>query len=165
MSVGAGAGTGPVGASAPAVVPVAPGDGLEVRVGQGRMIVPMAAVAQVGRYRVGGKLPGAARHVAGIGAWEDQLVVSLSLVPLEAVVDREATGILLETRHRTPMRWALEIVAPVGIIRVTKLVAAPAAASSRRPAWLLNATTSDNRTMLWVEVDGMIAAAGEAGSR
>lgn len=155
MSASAGAGAGTSGVM----------DGLEVRVGQGRMIVPMAAVSQVGRYRVGGKLPGATRHVAGIGAWEDQLVVSLSLVATPAAADREATGILLETKHRTPMRWALEIVAPVGLIHVTKLVPAPAAALSRRPAWLLNATTSDDRTMLWIEVDGMIAAAAEAGSR
>lgn len=133
-------------------------EGLECRVGQGRMIVPMAAVAQVGRYRVGGRLPASARHVAGIGAWADQLVVSLSIVSPPAAVDREATGILLETLTRTSMRWALEIVAPVGIVKVAKITP-NVQVSARRPAWLQNATTVDNRTMLWIAVEEMIAAA------
>lgn len=138
-----------------------PMDGLECRIGQGRMIVPMAAVGQVGHYRVGGRLPASARHVTGIGAWDDQLVVSLSIVPAAAAIDREATGILLETRVRTPMRWALEIVAPVGIVRVAR-VTPNAAVSARRPAWLQNAVTFDDRTMLWIAVDEMIADAGRA---
>ena len=138
-------------------------EGLECRVGQGRMIVPMAAVAQVGRYRVGGRLPASARHVAGIGAWEDQLVVSLSIVSPPQAVDREATGILLETQARSPMRWALEIVAPVGIVKVAKITP-NVQVSARRPAWLQNATTVDNRTMLWIAVEDMIAAAGAPAS-
>ncbi len=136
-------------------------DGLECRVGHGRMIVPMTAVAQVGRYRVGGRLPARARHVAGIGVWEDQLVVSLSLVAAAPAADREATGILLETNARTEMRWALEIVAPVGMIRVARITP-NVQVSARRPAWLQNAITFDNRTMLWVAVEDMITAA-EAG--
>ena len=134
-------------------------EGLECRIGQGRMIVPMTAVAQVGRYRVGGRLPASAGHVAGIGAWEDQLVVSLSIVAPPAVSDSETTGILLATTAPTPMRWALEIVAPVGIVRVAK-VTPNAQVSGRRPAWLQNATTVDDRTMLWIAIDDMIAAAG-----
>jgi chemotaxis signal transduction protein len=134
-------------------------DGLECRIGQGRMIVPMTAVAEVGRYRVGGRLPTAARHVAGIGAWEGRLVVSLSLVAPTAAIDREATGVLLETRRQTPMRWALEIIAPVGIVRVAEITP-NVQQSSRRPAWLQTATTSDRRTMLWIDVEDMIAAAG-----
>jgi len=136
----------------------AAGDGLECRIGHGRMIVPMMAVAQVGRYRVGGRLPGAARHVAGIGAWEGQLVVSLSLVAAPPAIDREATGILLETQRPSPMRWALEIVAPIGIVRVSK-VTPNVQVSDRRPAWLQNATTFDARMMLWIAVEDMIAAA------
>jgi hypothetical protein len=31
--------------------------------------------------------------------------------------------------------------------------------SARRPAWMQTATTSDGRTMLWIAVDEMIAAA------
>lgn len=139
-------------------------EGLECRVGQGRMIVPMAAVAQVGRYRVGGRLPSSARHVAGIGTWEDRLVVSLSIVAPPAVTDREATGILLTTSTQTAMRWALEIVAPVGIVRVAK-VTPNVQASARRPAWLQNATTADSRTMLWIAVDEMIAAAAAGAPR
>ena len=139
-------------------------EGLECRIGQGRMIVPMAAVAQVGRYRVGGRLPASARHVAGIGAWEDRLVVSLSIVAPPAATDREATGILLATAAQTPMRWALEIVAPVGIVRVAK-VTPNVLVSERRPAWLQNATTSDARTMLWIAVDEMIAAAAAGAPR
>jgi hypothetical protein len=135
------------------------GDGLECRIGQGRVIVPMTAVAQVGRYRVGGRLPASARHVAGIGAWEDRLVVSLSLVSPEPAIDREATGILLETQAPTPMRWALEIVAPVGIVRVSRITP-NVQPSARRPTWLQNAVTFDDRTMLWIAVDEMIAAAG-----
>jgi len=134
-------------------------NGLECRIGQGRLIVPMTAVAQVGNYRVGGRLPTSARHVAGIGAWEEQLVVSLSLVASAATVDREATGILLETKARTPMRWALEIIAPVGIVRVVKITP-NAQPSTRRPAWLQTAITSDDRTMLWIAVEEMIAATG-----
>lgn len=134
-------------------------EGLECRIGHGRMIVPMAAVAQVGRYRVGGRLPTSARHVAGIGAWEDQLVVSMSIVSTPPALDREATGILLETQVRTPMRWALEIVAPVGIVRVARITP-NVQVSERRPAWLQNAVTSDDRTMLWIAVEEMIAAAG-----
>jgi hypothetical protein len=133
-------------------------EGLECRIGHGRMIVPMASVAQVGRYRVGGRLPTSARHVAGIGAWEEQLVVSLSIVTTSQALDREVTGILLQTAVRTEMRWALEIVAPVGIVRITK-VTPNAHVSDRRPAWLQNAMTSDDRTMLWIAVEDMIAAA------
>ena len=134
-------------------------EGLECRIGHGRMIVPMASVAQVGRYRVGGRLPTSARHVAGIGAWADQLVVSLSIVSTATAADREATGILLETQVRSPMRWALEIVAPVGIVRVAKITP-NTHVSDRRPAWLQNAVTSDDRTMLWIAVEDMIVAAG-----
>ena len=137
---------------------LAAADGLECRIGQGRAIVPMSAVAQVGRYRVGARLPTSARHVAGIGAWDDRLVVSLSLVVSAAAIDREATGILLETGVRTPMRWALEIVAPIGIVRVARIVP-NVQASSRRPPWLHSAITFDDRTMLWVAVDDMVAAA------
>lgn len=133
-------------------------EGLECRIGQGRMIVPMAAVAQVGRYRVGGRLPASARHVAGIGAWADQLVVSLSIVAPPAVIDREVTGILLTSAARTAMRWALEIVAPIGMVRVDQITP-NVQVSSRRPAWLQNATTADHRTMLWIAVEDMIAAA------
>jgi hypothetical protein len=125
------------------------------------MIVPMAAVGQVGRYRVGGRLPASAPHVAGIGAWDGRLVVSLSLVPPPAAIDRETSGILLETGAPAPMRWALEIVAPVGIVRVARL-APNAQISARRPAWLQTATTSDGRTMLWIGVAEMVAAAGGA---
>jgi chemotaxis signal transduction protein len=137
----------------------APAQGLECRVGGGRMIVPMTAVAQVGQYRVGGRLPTSLRHVAGIGTWEDQLVVSLSLVSPPAAIDRETTGILLATATATPMRWALEIAAPVGIVRVVRITP-NAQVSSRRPAWLQNATTFDDRMMLWVAVEEMIAALG-----
>lgn len=136
-------------------------EALECRIGAGRMLVPMSAVAQVGQYRVGGRLPASARHVAGIGAWEDLLVISLSLVTPAPAVDREATGILLQTAVKSPMRWALEILAPVGIVRVTKL-APNVQVSARRPAWLQTATTSDARTMLWVAVEDMIAATGVA---
>jgi len=134
-------------------------DGLECRIGQGRMIVPMTSVAQVGRYRVSGRPPASARFIAGIGAWEDQLVVSMSLVVTPPAIDREATGILLATKARTPMRWALEIVAPVGIVHVAKITP-NVQVSARRPAWLQNAVTTDNRTMLWIAVEDMIAAAG-----
>ncbi len=134
-------------------------EGLECRIGHGRMIVPMTSVAQVGRYRVGGRLPTSARHVAGIGAWQDQLVVSLSIVSTAAAIDRETTGILLQTQARSPMRWALEIVAPVGIVRVAKITP-NAHVSERRPAWLQNAVTSDDRTMLWIAVEDMVVAAG-----
>jgi chemotaxis signal transduction protein len=134
-------------------------EGLECRIGHGRVIVPMAAVAQVGRYRVGGRLPKSARYVAGIGAWDDQLVVSLSLVVAAPAIDREATGILLDTKVRTAMRWALEIVAPVGMVRVAKITP-NVQVSERRPVWLQNAVTHDDRTMLWIAVEDMIAAAG-----
>jgi len=134
-------------------------EGLECRIGHGRMIVPMAAVSQVGRYRVGGRLPTSVRHVSGIGAWEEQLVVSLSIVATPPSIDREVTGILLATSVRTPMRWALEIVAPVGIVRVAK-VTPNVQVSERRPAWLQNAVTADDRTMLWIAIEEMIAAAG-----
>lgn len=139
-------------------------EGLECRIGQGRMIVPMTAVAQVGRYRVGGRLPASVRHVAGIGAWEDRIVVSLSILTPPPAADREATGILLETAAGTPMRWALEIVAPVGIVRIAR-VTPNVQVSARRPAWLQNATTVDDRTMLWIAIDEMIAAAGAGAAR
>jgi hypothetical protein len=126
------------------------------------MIVPMVSVGQIGRYRIGGRLPNVSQYVGGLGVWDNELVVSLSLVPVQRGFERESTGILLRA-PQSSTRWALEIAAPVGLVSVAN-VSSPTQTSSTRPSWLLTATTSTDRTILWINVDEMIASAERAGS-
>ena len=124
------------------------------------MIVPMAAVGQIGRYRIGGRLPNCSQYVAGLGLWDKDLVVSLSLVPVTRGTDRESIGIMLKTPHSNTL-WALEIASPVGLVSVSS-ISQPTQTSSTRPSWLLTGTTTNERTVLWINVDEMVASAERA---
>lgn len=105
-------------------------------------------------------MPYSSRFVSGLGVWNDELVVSLSLVAVPHATDRESTGILLKTPGSTT-RWALEISAPIGLLTVSNVVP-PTQITSSRPAWLLSATTATERTLLWIDVDEMVRAAEHA---
>ncbi|MGE3543114.1 MAG: hypothetical protein AB7L28_04260 [Kofleriaceae bacterium] len=120
----------------------------------------MVSVGQIGRFRIGGRLPYSSQYVGGLGVWDNEVVVSLSLVPVQRGFERESTGILLRT-PQSAVRWALEIAAPVGLVSVAS-VASPTQTSSTRPSWLLTATTSTERTILWINVDEMISSAERA---
>ncbi|HSS01987.1 MAG TPA: hypothetical protein VLM79_33240, partial [Kofleriaceae bacterium] len=82
------------------------------------MSVAMDTIDMLAEYPVGARLPLTDRISYSIGAWQDDVVMSVSLAPLDGVPSaRTTTGLVLVTPG-TPIRWAFEIVASVGVVEI-----------------------------------------------
>ena len=124
---------------------------LECRVGLGRVSVATEAIDTLGEYYVGARLPLTDRLSYAVGVWRDDVVLSLSLGRVESAVSRERTGLMLVTPG-TAIRWAFEIVAPVGLVEIESLTA-PHSADMR---WLCTATLSRGGAIQFVDVQALI---------
>jgi hypothetical protein len=125
---------------------------LECRLGLGRVSVATEVIDVVGEYSIGARLPLTDRIHYSIGVWGDDVVLSLSLMHVESDANRMTTGLLLATPGTT-IRWAFEIVAPVGLVEIASLGAPPSPAMP----WLRSATLSGGGNMQFVDVRALIA--------
>jgi hypothetical protein len=124
---------------------------LECRVGLGRMAIASDAIDVVGEYMVGTRLPLSERISYSIGVWENDIVLSMSLARIEAVTNRSTNGLLLVTPGAS-LRWAFEIVAPVGLVEITTL----SKPQSEAMRWLRTATLSRGGSIQFVDVRALI---------
>ena len=124
---------------------------LECRVGLGRVSVATEAIDTLGEYSVGARLPLTDRLSYAVGVWQDDVVLSLSLGRVESAVTRTRTGLLLVTPG-TAIRWAFEIVAPVGLVEIESLTEHSAAMR-----WLCTATLSRGGAIQFVDVQALIS--------
>jgi len=136
---------------------------LECRVGAGVVLVPAIEVERLAEYVVGAPPPGAPRYVAGIGSLDDEVVLSLSLVPHPRARRREVHGLLLVRAHGEAPRWALEVAASASFVRVDDEPVDPPPSSSH-PPWLQIAV-ADGARRPFVDVHRMVRciASGEEG--
>lgn len=124
---------------------------LECRVGLGQMAVATDAIDVVGEYSVGTRLPLTERISYSIGVWQDDIVLSLSLVRIEAAPSRAITGLVLLTPGAS-LRWAFEIVAPVGLVEIAA-VHRPQSDATR---WLRPATLAQGGSIDLVDVRALL---------
>jgi hypothetical protein len=124
---------------------------LECRVGLGRVSVATEAIDLLGEYRVGTRLPLTDRISYSVGVWQDDVVLSLSLARADSAPMGATTGLLLATPGAA-IRWAFEIVAPVGLVEIASLNK-PQSASTR---WLRTATLARGGAIQFVDVQALI---------
>lgn len=124
---------------------------LECRVGLGRVSIATEAIDVLGEYSVGARLPLTDRISYSVGVWEDDVVLSLSLARVESAAMTATTGLLLTTPGAA-IRWAFEIVAPVGLVEIASL-SKPQSAATR---WLRTATLSRGGALQFVDVQALI---------
>ena len=134
---------------------------LECRVGVGRMSVATAAIDMLAEYPVGARLPLTDRIGYSIGVWQDDVVLSVNLARLDGSSSaRTITGLLLVTPG-TPIRWAFEIEASVGLVEIAS-VNKPQSTAMR---WLRTATLSHGGSIQFVDMRALLgeldAHAGE----
>lgn len=125
---------------------------LECRVGLGRASVATDAIDVLAEYSVGTRLPLTDRISYSVGVWQDDIVLSLSIARIESTPMRTTTGLLLATPGAA-IRWAFEIVAPVGLVEVTSLHKS----QSTSTRWLRTATLSRGGAIQFVDVHALIA--------
>ena len=131
---------------------------LECRVGLGRVSVSTDAIDMLSEYSVGARLPLTDRLSYSVGVWRDEVVLSLSLSLVDGASPRPTTGLLLATPGAS-IRWAFEIVAPVGLVEIASL----AAPQSADMPWLRTATLSRGDAIQFVDVQALIGEIGEIG--
>jgi hypothetical protein len=124
--------------------------GLECRVGLGRIILPTDAIALLGEYDVGTRLPLNDRVGYAIGVWDNDVVLSVALARHEPVPRRQTSGAMLNAPH-SAVRWAFEIDGPVGLVDVVA-VAKPGPGVS----WRRTATLGDGRSVQFIDVAMML---------
>jgi hypothetical protein len=129
---------------------------LECRVGLGRVSVATDAIEMLSEYAVGARLPLTDRLSYSVGVWRDDVVLSLSLSAVDGASARAATGLLLATPG-APIRWAFEIVAPLGLVEIAAL----AEPQSAGMPWLRTATLSRGDAIQFVDVHALIGEIGE----
>jgi chemotaxis signal transduction protein len=143
--------------------------GLECRVGKAPLAIPVESIAQIIEYQTV-PLPLARRWIAGIGLHEGRLVLTIGLVGGERPEaqnpePRLTTGILLRL-PRTDILWALEVREVMLFVRATSIERSRPANSEELPAWIMRATTTEGRSLGWIDVPAMVAdlttAEGEA---
>lgn len=129
---------------------------LECRVALGRVSVSTDAIDMLSEYSVGARLPLTDRLGYSVGVWRDEVVLSLSLSLVDGASARPTTGLLLATPGAA-IRWALEIVAPVGLVEISALAAPQSAAMP----WLRTATLSRGDAIQFVDVQALIGEIGD----
>jgi hypothetical protein len=133
---------------------------LECRVGLGRLAIATDAIDVLAEYEVGARLPLADRVTYALGVWDGEVVLSLSLARSDASPHKTA-GLLLVTPG-AGIRWAFEIVAPVGLVEIASL----ARAQSQRAPWMRTATLTTGGLLQFVDVRALVgpfAAPGASG--
>jgi hypothetical protein len=124
---------------------------LECRVGLGRVSIATDAIDVVSEYPVGARLPLTERLTYSIGVWENDIVLSLSLARVDGAASRTTTGLLLVTPG-SAIRWAFEIVSPVGLVEIAAL-GKPQSDATR---WLRTATLARGGSIQFVDVRTLI---------
>jgi chemotaxis signal transduction protein len=144
--------------------------GLECRVGKAPLAIPVASIAQIIEYQIV-PLPLARRWIAGIGLHEGRLVLTIGLVGAERAAGRDAeprltTGILLHL-PQTDIAWALEVREVMLFVRATSIESRRPSSTEELPTWINRATTTDGRSLGWIDVPAMVAdlTAVEGGER
>ena len=139
---------GPNGALAPAGFTA-----LECRVGLGRISIAADAIDVLGEYAVGARLPLTGRLGYAVGVWEGEVVLSLSVARGEVTTARTTCGLLLAMPGGA-IRWAFEIVAPIGLVEVVSVTPPQSTASP----WLRTATLARGGALQFMDVRALIAA-------
>lgn len=125
-------------------------NGLECRLGLGRVALPTDAVDLLGEYVVGARLPWNDRVGYAIGVWDGAPILSVSITPHDPEPSRTARGALLVTPG-TSIRWAFEIDEPLGLVAVVDL-----ARPSPAMPWRRTATLADGRSLQFIDVSSML---------
>jgi hypothetical protein len=133
---------------------------LECRVGLGRVALATDAIDIVGEYEVGTRLPLTERISYSVGVWEDEVLLSMSLARIESGAKRATKGLVLVTPGAS-LRWAFEIVAPIGLVEIAAL-ARPQSDATR---WLRTATLARGGSIQFVDVRTLIADVAQVRKR
>ncbi|HEY2516311.1 MAG TPA: hypothetical protein VGI39_35815 [Polyangiaceae bacterium] len=123
---------------------------LECRVDGGTIALSVEAVGQIVEYDVA-PLPLARGAVRGLGLVDGRLVVSLGIGRAPPVERRRTKGLLLRTAEASG-HWALEVLEVLSFVET----GAPSA-DEKGPC----VSTDDARRVAWVDVEQLIAGAGE----
>ena len=134
--------------------------GLECRIGKAPMAIPVESIAQIIEYQTV-PLPLARRWIAGIGLHEGRLVLTIGLVGSErpgagSAEPRLTTGILLRL-PQSDIAWALEVREVMLFVRATSIERSRPAKADELPSWIMRATTTDGRSLGWIDVPAMVA--------
>ena len=134
--------------------------GLECRVGKAPLAIPVESIAQIIEYQTV-PLPLARRWIAGIGMHEGRLVLTIGLLSTERNTNRFTeprltTAILLHLPH-SDVAWALEVREVMLFIRATSIESRRPSSGDELPAWIRRATTTDGRSLGWIDVPAMVA--------
>jgi len=125
--------------------------GLECVIAGRHMVVPLSNVDQLIEYsRVA--LPVAREHVGGLGLYQGALLLSLSLGSQESAL--VATKGVLLRGVAGPLSCALEVERTLSFVELSST----AARASTREPWLSDATTSDGRDLLRLNVESLVSA-------
>lgn len=124
---------------------------LECRVDGGTIALAVEAVGQIVEYDVA-PLPLARGAVRGLGLVDGRLVVSLGIGRSASAARRRTKGLLLRTAHEASGHWALEV------LEVLSFVETGAPATDEKGPCV---STADARRVAWVDVEQLIAGAGE----
>jgi hypothetical protein len=125
-------------------------NGLECRLGLGRIALPAESVDLFGEYTVGARLPFNDRVGFAIGVWEGQPIVSVTIGQHDSAPARPTRGALLVTPGAS-IRWAFEIDQPMGLVRIANI-----AAGNSAVAWRRAATLVDGRGVQYIDIPMML---------
>jgi chemotaxis signal transduction protein len=134
--------------------------GLECRIGKAPLAIPVESIAQIVEYQTV-PLPLARRWIAGIGLHEGRLVLTIDLVggerpEVRGTEPRLTTGILLRL-PQSDIAWALEVREVMLFVRATAIERGRPTSGDGLPAWIMRATTTDGRSLGWIDVPAMVA--------
>jgi hypothetical protein len=140
--------------------------GIACRAGKAELALPFDTVGQIIEYPVF-PLPLARPFIAGLGLHEDWPLVSVTLSrttePPRNGLPRVAKGVRLETAG-TEVPWALEVDELGSFVEATlgPRVAVP---GLDLPPWIGKASTTNGRTIAWIDVAAMLVALGTEAAR
>jgi chemotaxis signal transduction protein len=140
--------------------------GLECLVGGARLGIPAESVKQIIEYEVISPVPLARPGFAGLGVFDEKVIVSITLITprpgvAEAAGRRGTKGVLLHVPEST-IDWALEVTGIVGFTEVdvaSDRGSAPGVAElgpGLTAPWIGQAVTGDGRTIGWVDMHGIL---------
>jgi len=124
---------------------------LECRVGLGRMSVATDMIDVLVEYAVGVRLPLTDRISYSVGAWDGDVVLSISVARGERAAAGVTSGLVLAVPG-SATRWAFEIVAPVGLVDVVA-VSKPQSTNAR---WMRTASLARGGILQFVDLRGLI---------
>ena len=135
--------------------------GIACRSGKAELALPFETVGQIIEYTVYA-LPLARPFIAGLGLHQDWPLITVNLSrtsePVRTGAPRTAKGILLETAGTT-VAWALE-VDELGTFVEATLGLRVAVPGLDLPPWIGKASTTNGRTLAWIDVPAMLVALG-----